>query len=62
MLKPTIVKGSTVIHDRVNSSGKVIGQIRRREWSTGWVETHTRKTPGARWSLSYCSHKDTWAC
>jgi len=62
MHKPTIVKGSTVIHDRVNSSGKVIGQIRRREWSTGWVETHTRKTPGARWSLSYCSHKDTWSC
>ena len=62
MLKPTIVKGSAVIRDRVNSSGEVIGQTRTREWSTGWVETHTRKKPGARWSLRYCSHKDTWSC
>ena len=62
MLKPTIVKGSTVIHDRVNSSGEVIGQTRQREWSTGWIETHTRKKAGDRWALRYCSHKDTWSC
>jgi len=60
MEKPYVIEGTTTTSDRINSSGKVIGQIRNREWSTGWIETHVRKKPGARWSfrcLSPVSHE-----